>query len=99
MVLCKYLDGPMVELTQPYPNVLKYDNKLYEIDKDIQKSFVLDSVCSINADADSLYTMFYIGHDGTVSEAVHLRCARKMKAETSQEKREAKKQCPVRGPQ
>ena len=74
MVLCKHLDGPMVELTQPYANVLKYDNKLYEIDKDIQKSFVLDSVCSINADADSLYTMFYIGYDGTVSEAVHLRC-------------------------
>ena len=74
MVLCIHLDGPMVELTQPYANVLKYDNKLYEIDKDIQKSFVLDSVCSINADADSLYTMFYIGYDGTVSEAVHLRC-------------------------
>ena len=76
MVLCKYLDGAMVEVTQPYPNVLKYNNKFYEIDENLQQSFVLNSLCSINVSEDSLYTMFYVGYDGTVDEAVHRRCSK-----------------------
>ena len=72
MVICRFLDfldGPMVEVTQPYPNILKYENKLYEIDKDFQRSFVLDRVCLINATQEGLYTMFY--DDGTVNETWH----------------------------
>ena len=62
-------EGPMVEVTEPFPNILKYDNKFYEVDKEFRDTFVLENVISINVDPDGLYTMFYVGT--TVDETVH----------------------------
>ena len=71
MVKCKLLDHvPLVEVTMPYPGLLCYNNKLYELDKDIMDIFHIENLYEINISEkdDALYVMFFVDEDGTVNE-------------------------------
>ena len=67
------MKGPMVQLTEPYPHILRYENKLYAVDEECKAHFHVDAVCMINVceKEEGLYTMFYVREDGTVAETWH----------------------------
>jgi hypothetical protein len=70
MVFCKdYRTKQPIEVTQPFPGILKCENKLYTIDPEKRSSFFLANLLEINIcpKGDALYTMFLI-EDGTADE-------------------------------
>lgn len=63
-----------IEVSQPYPTVLKCENKLYEIDPEYRSVFKIENCHTINIcpTSDALYTMFRLEEEnGTYVETWH----------------------------
>ena len=73
MVICRHVNDamPSVLLTEPFPSILRCENKLFEIDRAFRGVFRVENVVQVNITDEGLYTMFHVGDDGTVNETWH----------------------------
>ena len=56
-------------LTEPFPRILRCENKLFEIDRAFRGVFRVENVVQVNITDEGLYTMFQVGE--IVNETWH----------------------------
>ena len=71
MVICRHVNDamPSVLLTEPFPSILRCENKLFEIDRAFRGVFRVENVVQVNITDEGLYTMFQVGE--IVNETWH----------------------------
>ena len=71
MVICRHVNDAMLSvlLTEPFPSILRCENKLFEIDRAFRGVFRVENVVQVNITDEGLYTMFQVGE--IVNETWH----------------------------